>query len=104
MPCQQESTGNQATEIAPIVSDAAQKAVRSSVAVGEAFCNEIGSCSEIGETCSYTVTSGSVTIVPIVAGDEDAYSATATTNGKCECKTTAPGTPGTRSREKLLEH
>jgi hypothetical protein len=95
MACQQESTGNEATEIAPIVTDAAQQAVRSSIAIGEAFCYVAGSCSGSGESCSYTVTSGSVTIVPISTGDGSAYSATATTNGKCECKTAAPGTPGT---------
>jgi hypothetical protein len=88
MACRQESTGNQATEIAPTVTDAARQAVRSSIEAGEAFCYVVGSCPGSGESCSYTVTSGSVTIAPIGTGDGDAYSATATTNGICECKAT----------------
>ena len=88
MACRQESTGNQASEIAPTITEATRQAVRSSIEAGEAFCYAVGSCPGSGESCSYTVTSGSVTIDSIGTEDGSEYRAIATTNGICECKTT----------------
>jgi hypothetical protein len=89
MVCQQTSVNNQGTATAPTPDGAARIAIKRSILGGEVFCNSTGSCSGSQERCSYTVTGGSINISEIETPEGIQYKATATSNGKCECKTVA---------------
>jgi hypothetical protein len=93
MACNQQSEGNVGTATGTTPKGAIVAAIRLSRETGELFCNSTGSCSGLGQSCSYTITSGSGQVIQIQGPEgQTTYQATVTTNGHCECKTTAPGT------------